>query len=396
MLVGGEVLPTTLARELQTVIEGDVRNICGPTETTVWSTTQPVDTGSDPVPIASPIANTEIYTFLAMLRDRDIQVWADGDRLRCSAPAGALTPELRDELQQRKSDILKFLRSAGALAQQQRAIIPLQSRGKRTPVFAVAGHNGDVFCYRALAQHLGDDQPFFGLQPPGLDEQSEPLTRVEDLAAYFAAQIRAFQPNGPYVIAGFCAGGAIAFDLARQLLRDGAAVSLLALFGTPFPTWYRLLPQLRQRLRDQVERVVRHTIALTSLSFGEQRLYIAEKLRNRTAQHAAEPPTTDPVLIQRGKVERTTLAAIRRYVPGHFAGRLSQFLPNREWLSVGNTVSQWRSVAQYTEEYCGPDGCTGDNILREPYAPAFAELFRQCCAKNAKSEIQRLSQATAG
>ena len=55
---------------------------------------------------------------LTKLRDRDIQVWAEGDRLRCSAPPGTLTPELRDELQQHKDEVLKFLRSAGALARQ--------------------------------------------------------------------------------------------------------------------------------------------------------------------------------------------------------------------------------------------------------------------------------------
>ncbi len=37
--------------------------------------------------------------FLTMLRGRDIQVWADGEDLRCNAPAGTLTPELRAELQ---------------------------------------------------------------------------------------------------------------------------------------------------------------------------------------------------------------------------------------------------------------------------------------------------------
>ena len=122
--------------------------------------------------------------------------------------------------------ILGFLNSAKVLADQPRAIVPLQPLGTRPPVFAVAGHNGDVFCYRALAQHLGDDQPFFGLQPPGADGQSQPLTSVEDLAAYFASQIRAFQPNGPYLLAGYCAGGTIAFELARQLFGgrcDGAA-----------------------------------------------------------------------------------------------------------------------------------------------------------------------------
>ncbi|MGH8687988.1 MAG: hypothetical protein ACREVQ_09795, partial [Burkholderiales bacterium] len=103
---------------------------------------------------------------LAELRSRDVQLRADGDRLRCSAPAGALTPELRDRLKRRKYDILEFLRSVGTRAHQQRAIVPLQPLGERTPIFGVGGHNGDVFCYRALAHHLGRDQPLYGLQPP--------------------------------------------------------------------------------------------------------------------------------------------------------------------------------------------------------------------------------------
>jgi len=168
-----------------------------------------------------------VPTFLEELRRRDIQVWADGDQLRCNAPTGVLTPELRDQLRQRKSAIVEFLRSTEALARQERAIVPLQPRGQRVPVFAVPGHNGNVFSYRFLAQHLGDDQPFFGLQPPGVDGQSEPLTCVEELAAYFAAQIRAFRPDGPYAIAGHCAGGTIAFELARQLLQQGAAITVL-------------------------------------------------------------------------------------------------------------------------------------------------------------------------
>ena len=81
--------------------------------------------------------------FLAELRSRDIQVWAEGDRLRCNSPADVLTHGLRDQLQQHKDDILEFLRSAEALARQQRAIVPLQPRGRGTPVFAVAGHNGE-------------------------------------------------------------------------------------------------------------------------------------------------------------------------------------------------------------------------------------------------------------
>jgi thioesterase domain-containing protein len=321
-----------------------------------------------------------VPALLAELRSRDIRVWADGDRLRCNAPADVLTPELRDQLQQGKNEILEFLRSARALAQQQRAIVPLQPRGGRIPVFAVAGHNGDVFCYRALVQHLGDDQPFYGLQPPGLDGHSDPLTRIEDLAKYFAAQIQAFQAGNLYIIAGYCAGGTIAFELARQLLQRGAGIGMLALFGAAYPASYRLLPQLRQRL----DRVVEYARALASVPSGERRPYIAEILRRRKQWRAAERyAARDPVLVQRTRVEDTTINAARRYTPGHFAGRVSLFLPNRKWLlQSGNEPLRWRSVARDTEEYFGPDGCDGDSMLREPHAPAFAALFRRCREKH--------------
>jgi thioesterase domain-containing protein len=319
---------------------------------------------------------------LAELRGRDVQLWADGDRLRCNAPADVLTPELRDRLEQYKNDILEFLRSAKDLAQQQRAIVPLQPRGKRVPVFAVPGHNGDVFCYRALARHLGDDQPFYGLQPPGLDGVREPLVRIEDLAKYFAAQIRAFQPGGPCIIAGFCAGGTIAFELARQLLQGRAAVSILALFGAPYPSSYRLLPQLRQRLADRVVHAAKHSRALAFMPHGERRAYVAEILRQRNERRAAERNAArDPVQVLRARVEESTLAAARCYTPGHFAGRVSLILPSRVWLRSGNEPLRWRSVARDIEEYFGPDGCDSDEMLREPNVPAIAELFRRCREK---------------
>ena len=82
------------------------------------STPDSVVFGNGSSSTASPTEAPPIYSFLTKLRDRDIQVWAEGDRLRCSVPPGTLTPELRDELQQHKNEVLKFLRSAGALAGQ--------------------------------------------------------------------------------------------------------------------------------------------------------------------------------------------------------------------------------------------------------------------------------------
>jgi thioesterase domain-containing protein len=325
--------------------------------------------------------------FLATLRGRDIQVWAERGQLRCSAPPGALSTEFREELRQRKSDILKFLDTADSLTRQPRAIIPLQPRGTRTPVFAVAGHNGDVFCYRTLVQHLGDDQPFFGLQPPGLDGQSQPLTRIEDLAAYFAAQIKAFRPEGPYIIAGYCAGGATAFELAQQLLSAGSTIKVVALFGAPYATAYRFRSQMQLRFETQWACVSRHVRALASLSGAQRRAYIKEKLKlvapwnrdngseskieNRKSKISSE------VLAQRIKVQRATFAALARYNPSHFPGRLVLLLPCKAWAHSSRQPLRWRSVAERVEEHYGPDDCHTDVMLLEPHARNFAELFEQ-------------------
>jgi thioesterase domain-containing protein len=318
-----------------------------------------------------------VRSFLEELRRRGIQVSADGDRLRCTAPPGVLSPELREQLKQRKADILSFLRSGEALAQQPRAIVPLQPHGARTPVFAVGGHNGDVFCYSAFVKQLEPDQPFFGLQPPGLDGQSEPMTRVEDLAGYFADQVRAFRPAGPYIVVGFCAGGGVAFELARQLEQGGAVVSLLGLFGSPFPTGYRLLGRLRQQVRLQVDRFRRHAHALAIHSLGDLRRYVAEKRQYRKVNSdAAAAAAHDPILALRGKVERATIAALGRYTPGPLAAPVAMFLPSRAWLRYGTAGLGWRSVAANTGEFVGPDGCDGDNMLRD-HAPRFAEAFRR-------------------
>jgi aspartate racemase len=47
---------------------------------------------------------------LSRLRGLDVKLWADGDRVRYSAPSGTLTPALRAELVEHKADILAFLR----------------------------------------------------------------------------------------------------------------------------------------------------------------------------------------------------------------------------------------------------------------------------------------------
>lgn len=316
-------------------------------------------------------------TILEDLRSRGMRVWAEGESLRCSAPVGTLTAELRQALRQHKQEILAFLDSTTSVAKETYGIVPIQPQGTQPPIFGTAGHNGDVFCYRALAHHLGTDQPFFGLRPPGLDTDAPPLNRVEELAGYFATQIRAFQPRGAFVIAGFCAGGAIAFELARQLAKEAAAPNYLALFGAPYPTSYRRWPRLRKCLVAQGERLVRHMRALVALPVAQRRAYLAERLANRRVRAPTEGSAAlETMLRRRARVESATFVALRLYVPCHFEGVLKLFLPSKHWIHSSDQPLRWRSVARHVEEFYGPDGCVTDLMLLEPTAAKFATLFR--------------------
>ena len=60
ILCGGEALPRDLAEAL-IQRSGEVWNVYGPTETTIWSTLARVTSGEGPVPIGRPLANTSIH-----------------------------------------------------------------------------------------------------------------------------------------------------------------------------------------------------------------------------------------------------------------------------------------------------------------------------------------------
>jgi thioesterase domain-containing protein len=292
---------------------------------------------------------------LSELQSRDVRLRAYGDRLQCDAPAGVLSPELRARLAQKKNQILEYLRRAEAVWRKQSAIVPLQPRGSRLPVFGVPGHNGDVFCYKTLSNVLGSDQPFFGLQPQGLDGKTKPMTRIENTAQYFADQIRSSHSTGPYIIVGYCAGGSTAFELARQLQRQGGKVELLALFGCPYPTFYNfLIPRL------WVKRMIMHGYRVLDL-----------------ASRNGPDETPDSVIEMRAALERAALSAARRYRPGHFRGRMSLILPNRQWLNSKCAPHRWRTHCDDVEEFFGPDDCDHNEMLRGLYAPITAELFRR-------------------
>jgi thioesterase domain-containing protein len=315
-----------------------------------------------------------VVELLAELRGLDAHIVLDEDRLILNAPSGAITGAHREKLRLHKAEIVEFLRAAQLIAGQQRAIVPLQPDGTQIPIFGVAGHNGDVFCYRQLARYLGIDQPFFGLQPPGLEEGAEPMTRVEDLSRYFARQIQEYCQQGPCVIVGFCAGGTVAFDLAKQLIGSGVTVKNLTLFGAPYCTSYRTVPSLIAKAAYKFRRVGVHTRSLLAMPALEWRQYLVERMRVLRSKQSTVV-AVDPILARRRLVEQATVYAVRRYQPKPYPGHINLILPCESWKRSLDAPLRWGRIAASCAEFVGPDSCCADTMLLQEQVAAIAELF---------------------
>jgi amino acid adenylation domain-containing protein len=120
------------------------------------------------------------------------------------------------------------------------SLVPVQTSGSKPPLFMVHSY----LLYRALSRALGNDQPFYGLRElPGDGSQS-----IEDRAARYVADMRRVQQQGPYRIAGWCAAGPLAVEVARQILLAGDEVALVVLFDSWLPGYTEQLRSMQSRL----------------------------------------------------------------------------------------------------------------------------------------------------
>jgi amino acid adenylation domain-containing protein len=72
-----------------------------------------------------------IRELLGRLRERNIQLSVNGDKLSCSAPKGAITPQLKEELTRHKAELMTALAGAASASE---ASVPRLSRHSGLPV----------------------------------------------------------------------------------------------------------------------------------------------------------------------------------------------------------------------------------------------------------------------
>jgi thioesterase domain-containing protein/acyl carrier protein len=235
-------------------------------------------------------------------------------------------------------------------------LVPIQTAGSRPPFFCVHGAGGNVLIYRDLAQRLGSDQPFYGLQAPGLDGSCEPLRRVEDMAALYAREIRRIQPRGPYFLGGYCGGGTIAFEVAQQIQAQGEQVALLAMFDTM--NWSNIpLPTIWDKGYYSVERFVFHAGNFLRLDSEGRSRFLKEKtkiLRSRIpvwrgmllAKFDKKRRTDSSKSLVLAKIWQANDQACQSYVPRPYPGSVADFRPMKQYRLFNRPDAKWDRLAQ--------------------------------------------------
>jgi thioesterase domain-containing protein len=204
-----------------------------------------------------------------------------------------------------------------------------------------------------MARHLGDDQPVYALQAQGLDGQSPPLKRVEDMAALYIKETRAFQPEGPYFLLGASFGGLVAFEMAQRLLAQGQQVALLAMLNTNCPV-YTLAKRVRCHVGHLMERGLRGYANEISKTIKRRRTNQAVLGNNGSENSTVPDPELAKVLERHREVDESLVRTVRAILDAEqdyalaqrvYPGKITYFWAQDAVRDFEDNRLGWRRIA---------------------------------------------------
>lgn len=232
-------------------------------------------------------------------------------------------------------------------------LLALQTLGSQIPFFCFPASALDPYYLRHLSKGLGNDQPFYVVRPAEA-VQSGRLLKIEELAALAIQAIRSVAPRGPYLIGGHCFGGVVAFEAARQLLRAGELVALLALFDVPTPGYPKVARNWKRYVIESgrvFSGLARGRLALRSgealAHFRRLKRIVTRRFSGRSSR-ALAAVGSDALRAGRGEKDLNGMA-LWEYTPCEFSAPLVQFLAADEPVStriLDDPRLGWREFAK--------------------------------------------------
>ncbi len=265
------------------------------------------------------------------------------------------------------------------------ALVKIQPGGSKSPFFCAVARYSDVSLFGNLAQHLGEDQPFYALQPPQSDADTSPAANIEALVAHYIEQIQSVQAQGPYTLGGFSIGGLIALEMAQQLQTSGHEVSLVALIDTPYlvknplPYWGYRSAQTVNQMGETLLQPLQETIS--NSTFGQRlqqaRQTVRDTLQSRVPQ-IVERMEEDYQVYQESMGDQgyeAVLNVIQSYKPTTYSGKMALSLASKSPVRYSGALWFWHSIVPNgLDVYTVPGSYIG--ILKEPGVATLANQLK--------------------
>ncbi|MBZ5723309.1 MAG: amino acid adenylation domain-containing protein [Acidobacteriia bacterium] len=266
-------------------------------------------------------------------------------------------------------------------------LVAVQPNGPRPAFFCVHGGAGSTLFLHRLARAMGSDQPFYGLEPEGLDGKRFQRTTVEQMAAHYLSEIRKVQPRGPYFIGGYCFGGIVAFEMAQQLRSSGEHAAVVAMFSAPlrFHRAVRLKPEPQPATAPDSNPANQRGVRLSRSPLRALRWRmrsLARTVRSRlhmmTCRTFLELGLKLPQSLRTMYVVRMINQAEQNYAPRQYPGTLALF--RGRGLYEHDPHMGWDGLAANLETYEIGDGGLRSrrDIMNEPLVGLLAGRLTEC------------------
>jgi thioesterase superfamily protein len=279
-------------------------------------------------------------------------------------------------------------------------VVAIQAGGARRPFFYLHGdwQANTFYCY-PLAQALGADQPFYVLAPYTYEGLLIPPP-LETIAKVHLESLRSIQPEGPYLLGGWCNGAVVAYEMARQLHAQGQAVDLLVLMDAPLPGRHSSIRRVISRLVGLLRRgqekeldwflIVHHVYRYLRFPHYRQRIKSEQMGIDEQSARGYKRGKGRFGLPRLGWLFMTAQVlrqdyldvfewVLAGYTPNLYPGKITLFWAKSE--ETGYSV-EWREVVQAKEGkveiYVIPGN---DHTSRTEYLHVLAEKLRDCVNK---------------
>jgi amino acid adenylation domain-containing protein len=270
------------------------------------------------------------------------------------------------------------------------SLVPIRIGGSGAPFFFMhhAHAAGGLLDYRELALRIDENHPVYGIRPQTEDTTLTAYKDITKAAKLYAQTIRSLAGDDHIMLGGHSFGGIVALETARELLRQGQTIAMLAIIEARAPGTHRLgrLGVMIFYLRTYLERAKFHSRRLLQMPFNKKRQYftlklgvLTDKIKTKIKGKLKEIPIpckVKPLKGSDGNIKILKLLSDSGFVTEGYPGKITLIkasigLPIHEKEDYG-----WRKYADEGVEIYEVHGEHG-HLIKEPYVRDLAEKLNQ-------------------